>query len=763
MDSQATSNRRIDLPPAGSTNMLTPGRQLLHRLRDEGVVLPDEWDALSPEQQQLVAQSKNKDEMIASLADVGLLTEFQASRILAGGAHHLVFGNYRIVERIGAGGMGVVYRGEHTLMRRPVAIKVLQASVEDDKTILHRFFAETRALALIRHTNIVWAFDAGSIHPADHESFWWHYLVMELLSGADVERLVQTQPLTPTKACDIIYQIAGALEETHKQNLIHRDIKPSNIIVTSDGVAKLLDFGLALHFRQRRVTDPGTLLGSISYMAPEQVVDAATVDNRTDIFGLGATLYYCLTGRPPFLAEGSVTHQIASRLKEPTFELCRERPEIPKELESVVRRMMAFQREDRYPNPQSVMRALLPFVGASGPANPPVEIVSGSMRLEETMAAPPVAKRILIVDDEPGVRKVCRSFFKHEGFDCEEAVDGEDAIRLLGEKPFDVIVLDIEMPRMSGTEVLRRLRQSNLGGNIRVIMMSGGIDADDLSKLLAMGANDYLTKPLSHIELIARVKAAVSRKTTRDRAEQLNNELLLVNSQLEKTLAARKSDLAETRNAIVVALAKIVESRSPWTTDHMSRVARYATRLAQSARQLSNYAAVINEPFLRTLESCAILHDIGKVAMPDEIMRNIDHLESEDQFTLQSHTTIGAETLASVAKRDKGATAFWQMAIDIARHHHERFDGKGYPDRLAGTDIPLAARIVAIADAYDTLRTRPKRGIATHAAAVEQILQQSFGAFDPLLLSAFRCCETDFATIFSEAKKPLADSDRIGR
>jgi response regulator RpfG family c-di-GMP phosphodiesterase/tRNA A-37 threonylcarbamoyl transferase component Bud32 len=746
MDSPTTIDRSFDSPAAGSTNMLSPGRQLLHRLRDEGVILPDEWDALSSDRQKLVAGATSKEDMIVSLADVGLLTEFQASRVLAGGAHHLVFGNYRIIERIGAGGMGVVYRGEHTLMRRPVAIKVLQASLDEDKTTLHRFFAETRALALIRHTNIVWAFDAGSIRPADLESYWWHYLVMELLSGSDLERLVSTTPLSPTRACDIIYQIAGALDETHKHNLIHRDIKPSNIVVSSDGVAKLLDFGLALHFRQRRVTDPGTLLGSINYMAPEQVVDAATVDNRTDIFGLGATLYYCLTGRAPFIAEGSMTHQIASRLKEPSFDLCRDRPEIPKELESVVRRMMAYQREDRFPNPQSVMRALLPFVGSAGPATS--EVIMGCVRPEEAVATPASARRILIVDDEPGVRKVCRSFFKHEGFDCEEAVDGEDAIRIVSEKAFDVVVLDIEMPRMSGTEVLRRLRQSQVGGNIKVIMMSGGIDADDLSKLLAMGANDYLTKPLSHIELIARVKAALTRKAARDRTEQLNHELLLVNAQLEKNLTARKSDLAETRNAIVVALAKIVESRSPWTTDHMGRVARYASRLAQSARQLPTFATVINEPFLRTLESCAILHDIGKVAMSDEIMRNIDNLDAEDQFTMQTHTTIGAETLASVAKRDKGAVAFWQMAIDIARHHHERFDGKGYPDRLAGCEIPLAARIVAIADVYDTMRTRPTHGnVAAHAEAVARIVQQATTAYDPLLLEAFKCCEHDFAVI----------------
>ena len=115
------------------------------------------------------------------------------------------------------------------------------------------------------------------------------------------------------RACDLIYQIAGALEETHRCHLIHRDIKPSNILVTEDDVAKLLDFGLALHFGRRRLTNPGTLLGTLSYMAPEQAVDSGNVDIRADIFGLGATLFFGLTGQPPFTSQGNLTQQIATR------------------------------------------------------------------------------------------------------------------------------------------------------------------------------------------------------------------------------------------------------------------------------------------------------------------------------------------------------------------------------------------------------------------------------------------------------------------
>jgi response regulator RpfG family c-di-GMP phosphodiesterase/serine/threonine protein kinase len=749
MDTIGSNDLRLETLP-GSTNMLSPGRQLLNRLRDEGVILAEEWDSLGSEHRERISQIPAKDHMVAALADAGLITEFQAGRILACGPHQLVFGNYRILERLGAGGMGVVYRGEHKLMRRPVAIKVLQTKVNREAAVLQRFFAETRALAMIRHPNIVWAFDAGSIRPDDNESLWWHYLVMEFLEGSDLEKAASLAPLAPTKACDIAYQIAGALDETHARGLIHRDIKPSNIIVSTDGVAKLLDFGLALHFRQRRVTDPGTLLGSISFMAPEQVTEPATVDNRADVFGLGATLYFCLTGRPPFANEGPMTHRIAARLKEPEVDLRGERSDIPVELVSVLRRMMAFRRENRYPNAQSVLRALLPFIGSSNSLS--AEIGAAIARSEESATLLPTSKRVLVVDDEPGVRAICKSFFKNEGFDCHDAADGEEALLRIAEQPFDLIVLDIDMPRVDGTEALRRLRKMPNGGQAKVIMMSGGISGDDLSMLLALGADDYLTKPLTRLELIARSKSALIHKSVRDRIEQLNQELLLVNAELEKNLAARKSDLAQTRRAIVLALAKIVESRSPWATNRMVRIAKASARIARAAARLPNFAPIINEPFLKTLETTALLHDIGKVALPDAIMKPVELLEPEERFTLQSHTTIGAETLAGVAKRDKGAAAFWQMAIDIARHHHERYDGKGYPNRLAGADIPLPARIVALADSYDTFRWGSSGGPPLpHDLVVDEIVRQAGSTFDPQLAFTFDACREEF--------RDLADAD----
>jgi putative two-component system response regulator len=181
--------------------------------------------------------------------------------------------------------------------------------------------------------------------------------------------------------------------------------------------------------------------------------------------------------------------------------------------------------------------------------------------------------------------------------------------------------------------------------------------------------------------------------------------------------------------------------------------------LAMRCRQSSRLAEQIDAPFLKTLEGCALLHDIGNAAMPDHILARTGRFDSEDVIIMQAHTTIGAEILQAAAKRDRGAAAFWQMAVDIARHHHEHFDGRGYPDQLTGNNIPLAARIVAIADAYDTLRIPGALDIAlSHNAAVQMIVEGPRGRFDPLVLQAFKEEEAEFDAVF----RNCPDSDGGG-
>ena len=230
----------------------------------------------------------------------GLLSEYQVGRVGAGNLFGLVLGSYRVLERLGAGGMAVVFKAEHIDMRHLVAIKVLPLTSGQDTRLQGRFMAEMRAVARLRHPNIVAAMDAGRVCSPDPDQPVLQYLVMEYVPGQDLEEYVNVHgALSPTRACNFVHQIASALAETHKFQLVHRDVKPSNIIVTPEDLAKLLDFGLARSF-DARMTQAGTLLGTIDFMAPEQAKDASTADIRADIYGLGGTLYWCLTGKLPF-------------------------------------------------------------------------------------------------------------------------------------------------------------------------------------------------------------------------------------------------------------------------------------------------------------------------------------------------------------------------------------------------------------------------------------------------------------------------------
>src|SRR5436305_11845533 len=219
--------------------------------------------------------------------------------------------------------------------------------------------------------------------------------------------------MSPSRACAIAYQMASALGETHKYGLVHRDIKPSNIMLPGEDQAKLLDFGLTRHFGHR-MTVPGTILGTIDFMAPEQARDASTVDIRADIFGLGGTLFWCLTGQLPFPFEGNPVEALTRRLTSAAPSVRSVSPDLSAELDAVVARMMALRPDDRYADPGAVMQALLPFVRTSTGEYQRLTALSFAGRVEDATPVPGLvqvpevapraaAYRVLIVDDESSV------------------------------------------------------------------------------------------------------------------------------------------------------------------------------------------------------------------------------------------------------------------------------------------------------------------------------------------------------------------------
>jgi len=720
------------------------------RLVNLSVIPTEDWDQLSAADRTRVEQERNESVQLDLLASLGLLTQYQSGRIRAGRARGLVLGNYRVLDRIGSGGMGVVYRGEHRRLRQMVAIKALQGFLDPSPRILSRFFVEMRAVAQLHHPNIVSAIDAGEESSQGPENPPIPYFVMEYVPGKDLEQAVTTgQPLPVPTACHIGHQIADALLEAHRLGLVHRDIKPSNILVTSDGQAKLLDFGLARLPSEKRLTSPGSGMGTIGYMAPEQARDASNVDCRADIYGLGCTLFFALTGQAPFtdLATAAIgPAPSASLLK----------PEIPAGLDAALSRMMAANPEHRYPSAEAAMRALLPYL----PTAPrPSGLIALPMPRGAVIHTPApkgskgtsTGLRVLIVDDQAEIRRLCRIALTAEGLICSEAGNGPEAVALANANSYDLVLLDVDLPGFSGEEVLRRLRQAPGGSHQKILMFSGNASGDDLSRILLSGADDFLTKPFSIVQLRARVKSSLRLKEAQDRSDLLNRRLLALNAELEQNLSARDSELLRARNALVLAMAKLVEHRSSETGPHLMRLQRYCKVLAEEAAESPAFSSQIDPNFVHLLEDCAPLHDIGKAALPDHILNKPGPLDPNERLLMQAHTTIGAETLREVARQYPFATGFLQMAIDLARSHHEKWDGTGYPDRLSGDAIPIAARLVAIADVYDALRSkRVYKPSLSHTSTVLTMTEASPGHFDPALMEVFHRCATQFDRIFRE-------------
>jgi serine/threonine protein kinase len=306
------------------------------------------------------------------------LTAYQAGELVGGRGPALVLGQYSLLELLGEGGMGRVYKARHRGLDRVVALKVIRGGRLADPEVVSRFRREVRTVARLSHPNIVHAYDAESVGDT-------HFLVMEYVAGTDLQALVERNgPPPPWVACAYVRQAALGLEHASRHGVVHRDIKPSNLLVTADGpTVKILDMGLAL-LNRADGHEPttleltrhglGTVLGTLDYLAPEQGLDPHAVDVRADLYALGCTLHYLLTGRVPFPG-GTVLEKLFRHCWEKPRPVEQLRPGVSPELGAVVRKLMAKHPEDRYQTPAEAAEALGPFArkprpGRSGPVVP---------------------------------------------------------------------------------------------------------------------------------------------------------------------------------------------------------------------------------------------------------------------------------------------------------------------------------------------------------------------------------------------------------
>jgi hypothetical protein len=284
---------------------------------------------------------------------------------------------YRVLDLLGTGGMGAVYKAEHRLMERTVALKIIHQHLVERADAVERFRQEVKAAARLSHPNIVSAFDAEQAGDL-------HFLVMEYVEGTSLDRMVRTRgPLSVPLACHIARQVALGLQHAHERHMVHRDIKPANILLTPAGQVKVLDFGLARFLRENEggsLTAPGTVLGTPDYLAPEQAFDARKADIRADIYSLGCTLYFLLAGRPPF-PEGSALQKLMAHQQRRPSPLDELRQDVPSELAQILERLMAKDPSERYQTPAEVVGALAPFAG--GQTNSPLPAGAGKSAGED--------------------------------------------------------------------------------------------------------------------------------------------------------------------------------------------------------------------------------------------------------------------------------------------------------------------------------------------------------------------------------------------
>jgi eukaryotic-like serine/threonine-protein kinase len=297
------------------------------------------------------------------LIDKGLVTAWHVEKLMDKKYKRFSLGNYKLLRLLGQGGMSSVYLAEHKLMHRLRAIKVLPQKRVNDSSYLARFHLEAQATAQLNHSNIVRCYDV------DNEGDT-HYIVMEFIEGKDLHSIIKQEgPLSLELACNYMAQAAEGLAHAHKNGLIHRDVKPANLLVDRNGIVKILDLGLALFSDNERasltVEHNENVLGTADYLAPEQAVNSHKVDHKADIYGLGCTLYFLLTGHPPF-PDGTLAQRIAKHQTQMPADIRKERPECPRDLADICMKMMQKRPEKRYPGMVEVARALEAWLANHG-------------------------------------------------------------------------------------------------------------------------------------------------------------------------------------------------------------------------------------------------------------------------------------------------------------------------------------------------------------------------------------------------------------
>jgi putative two-component system response regulator len=322
-------------------------------------------------------------------------------------------------------------------------------------------------------------------------------------------------------------------------------------------------------------------------------------------------------------------------------------------------------------------------------------------------------------------------------YDVSVAIDGETALEAVDEDPPDLILLDIMMPVVDGYEVCRRLKGNESHANIPVIFLTALSEIENKTKGFQLGAVDYITKPFEVVEVQARVKTHLSLVLAR-------RELEMQNQILEIMVAERTLELAQTQDVTIHSLATLAETRDNETGSHILRTQHYVKAIAEKMAQDPKYSHELDSKTVELFFKSAPLHDIGKVGVPDAILLKPGKLTDEEFEKMKTHSELGYEALVKAEDvfELEHKPNFLAHAREIARTHHEKWNGKGYPKGLSGEKIPISGRIMALADVYDALICkRVYKDAFSHEKAVEIIKEGRGTHFDPDVVDAFLAIE----------------------
>ncbi len=355
--------------------------------------------------------------------------------------------------------------------------------------------------------------------------------------------------------------------------------------------------------------------------------------------------------------------------------------------------------------------------------------------------------KVLVVGEVAGEKAALADLLRSLGYHPEFAINGDAAVRLMRIAPPDVALLDLTPSPEDGLEFLERLSASARLRETPVVVISANHAQDRVIQCLELGAEDFLLKPVNGPLLRARVENCLVKKRIHDLEQSYQRLVRYQNQRLEERVSEQVRELAAAHAATIFALAQLAASRDMDTGEHLHRIREYCRALAGRLRQKPRFAGILTDEYIQTLWAASPLHDIGKVGIPDEILRKPGPLTEEQYELMKVHPLLGADTLRAVREQHPGNPLI-RIGIEIAESHHEWWNGQGYPHGLRGEEIPLSARIVALADAYEALTSRRcYKPAFSHEKAREILVAQRGERLDPEIVDAFLEAEEEFLAI----------------